>query len=77
LRLNKFGEMRQDSGVDRIGLRQSASGASKVSYLARINHCNRQPRRGQFTGGGNFIATTGFEHDAAYAQLLQPFDQGR
>jgi hypothetical protein len=77
LRLDKFGEMRQYPGVDRIGLRQPAGGASKVAYLARIDHCYRQTRRGQFTGGRDFVATAGFKHDAAHAQFLQMLDQSR
>jgi hypothetical protein len=76
LRLDQFGEMRQDPGIDRIGFRQSASGASKVSYLARIDNSYRQTRCGQFTSGSDFVATAGFKHGAAYAQLLQTLDQG-
>jgi hypothetical protein len=56
-RLNKFGEMRQDPRIDRIGLRQPAGGAREVADLARIDHGYRQARRGQFTGRRDFIAT--------------------
>ena len=77
LRLDQFGEMRQHPRVDRIGLRQSARSARKVAHLARIDHSYRQTRRGQFAGRRDFVATAGFQHDAAYAQLLETLDQGR
>jgi hypothetical protein len=76
-RLNKFGEMRQDPGIDRIGLRQPAGGTRKVANLARIDDGYRQARRGQFTRRRDFIATAGFEHDAVHAQLLQLLDERR
>ncbi len=41
LRLNNFGKMRQYSSVDCVGFCQSTCGASKIPYLARIDHCDR------------------------------------
>ena len=43
IRLDQFGEVRQDACIDRIGLRQPASRAHKVADLARIDHGDRQP----------------------------------
>lgn len=77
LRLDKFGEMRQDPRIDRVGFRQSARRASKVAYLARIDHCHRQTCGRQLTGCRDFVTTASFQHDAADVQLLQTFDQGR
>ena len=57
LRLNKFGEMRQDPSIDSVGLRQPARGARKIPHLTRIDYGDRQPHRGQLTGGGDFVAT--------------------
>ena len=75
VRLDQFGEMRQDTRIDRIGLRQPAGSPRKVANLARIDHGDRQTRGGQFTGRRDFIAAAGFEHDAVHAELLQLLDQ--
>lgn len=71
LRLDDFSEMRQHLSVDRVGLRQAARGARKVAYLARVHNRNRQARGGQLTGCCDLVAAAGFQHDTAYAQLLQ------
>jgi hypothetical protein len=56
---------------------RSARGARKVPYLARIDHCDRQPACRQLTGRRDLVATAGFQHDAAYTQLLQTLNKGR
>jgi hypothetical protein len=44
----------------------------EVPYLTWIDHCYRQIRCRGFTGGRDFIAAAGLEHDTGYGRVLLP-----
>jgi hypothetical protein len=62
--------MRRDAGVDRIGLRPSARGASKIAHLARIDTAAGKPAAASSLAAAISQPTAAFEQDAAKAQLL-------
>jgi hypothetical protein len=65
-------------GIQRIGLGEPAGGAGEGADLARIDHRQRQPGRGQGPGDHRFAAAGGLQHDQARLaaqlgqQALQP-----
>jgi hypothetical protein len=58
-------------GIQRIGLGQPAGGAGEGADLARIDHRQRQPGRGQGTGDHRFVAAGGLQHDQARPTAAQ------
>ena len=67
--------MRNHGRVDRIGLGPSAERLSKGSHLRRIDHNDRQGRRGQARRNDGLKTARGLDRDDAGSQLLQPFRQ--
>ena len=73
---NHLSEVRQDSGIDAVGLGQLSGGFSEVSDLAWVDHDHRQIGTHQSARDLAFIATGRFKHDQGGLDLSQPFDQG-
>jgi len=62
LGFDRFAKSRQHLRVERVGLGQLSGGASEVAHLAWVDHCNRDPRRRQGTGNGDFQAAGRFDN---------------
>ena len=58
-----LGKVRDDAGVEGIGLRQEAGGAGKVADLAGIDDGDGEAGAGQGGRDGGFVAAGGFQGD--------------
>ena len=61
-----LGEMGDRGGIEPIGLGKLAGGARKIADLARVDHRQRQLRRGQRAGNNAFLSA-GRRHDRSGA----------
>ena len=70
-----LGEERQDLGIERVGLRELASGLGEVAHLAGIGDHDGQAGRGEGGDGRRLVATGGFEHEERRREPVAAGDQ--
>jgi transposase len=71
---DRLGEVGQDLGIQSVGLSQPASGSSKVSDLAGIDHGQGQPCCRQGTSHRHLEAARGLQHHQFWVELSQSLD---
>ena len=69
-------EAGQQRRVEPVGLGQVAGGLGEVAHLARIDHDDRQPGRGEGDGDGALIPARRFEHDQRGGERGEGGDEG-
>ena len=69
--------MREDTGIQRIGLGQLPGGAREIPGLPRVDDHDGQARRRQRGRGGTLQATSGFQHNQGGVEGLQPVHERR
>jgi hypothetical protein len=64
-------------GVQAVGLGQPPRGAGEGAHLARVDHRDRQPGRGQGGGEAGLHPAGGLEHDERWLKRGRALDQRR
>jgi len=71
-----LGEVRDDAGIEGIGLGEEAGGPGKVADLPGIDDRDGEADAGQNGRDGGFVAARGFERDEGRLQAAHALDEG-
>ena len=72
---HRLGKVREDVGVQGVGLGELPSSSGEVPHLPGIHHGHRQVGAGQFSRQGHLYPTGGFQHDQPGRHVLKTFHQ--